>query len=58
MEHQSFVQQDPAAVTIPRDIDLFLSLEALPTTANIIPIPVPAIPKPITNSKIDGLVDL
>ena len=37
---------EPAAVAIAKDIDLFLSDEARPTTARITQNPVPAIPKP------------
>ena len=37
---------DPAAVAIPKDIDLFSLEDARPTTARITPKPVPAMPKP------------
>ena len=38
---------EPAAVVIPKASDLFSGEVDLPTTANIGPNPVPAIPKPI-----------
>ena len=42
----------PAAVTMASDIDRFSSDDARPTTANMTPNPVPAIPKPINNALI------
>ena len=38
---------DPAAVVMPKANDLFSGAVVLPTTANIGPKPLPAIPKPI-----------
>ncbi len=43
---------EPAAVAMASDVDLFSSDEARPTTARITPKPVPATPKPTSQAQV------